>query len=570
MIYAVLLCDKQWMIKKIQRCKPELSLEVGACLTDVVEDAEELLSNDEKQYSMPLTFTENNITLSALVRRFDQGNLVTLSRVQSDEDFIEFANEYPDLLEWAENRLEGFYHSEYFQIQKLNNQLIDSQRALVRSNMNLELALKENKRINEKISAARQAAEQANQFKTQFLANMSHDIRTPMNAIVGLTKLMEHNINDPEILSGYIHKLQSSGEYLLGLINDILDLSKIESGSMELRKEPMNLKDLVEKIAVIIQQQAAAKEQKFKISLGKISHEDVLGDTVRLRQVLMNLLSNSVKYTQAGGEIYLRVEELEDRGESSDYRFVVEDTGMGMTEEFLKHIFEPFARARVLENEIQGTGLGMAITKSIVDAMKGSINIKSEVGKGSQFEVVFSFDRDMDAAERRKREAETKNFGSMAAETGSEKGDSVLKGMNFLCAEDNELNAEILKSMLELKGASCRVCPNGKLVVEAFEEAKPGEYDAILMDVQMPVMNGYDAAGKIRGGTSPLAKTIPIIAMTANAFAEDVKRSLDAGMNAHVTKPIDLGLLEEEIRKQKKDKGEKVNEFIMDGLRNRI
>ena len=555
MIYAVLLCDKQWIIERIQRCVPELSLHEGECLTDMVEEAEEFLKNDDKQYSMSVTFTEKKITLAAIVRRFEQGNLVAFSYVRNNEDFIEFANEYPDLLEWAENRLEGFYHSEYFQIQKLNNQLIDSQRALVRSKMNLELALKENKEINEKISAARQAAEQANRFKTQFLANMSHDIRTPMNAIVGLSKLMEHNINDPAILENYIHKLQSSSEYLLGLINDILDLSKIESGSMELRKEPVNLKETAQNIVSIIRQQTKARNQDLKIYLEKISHPYVLGDPVRIRQVLMNLLSNAAKYTQEGGEVCLYLEELEVWEESARYCFVVEDTGMGMTEEFLKHIFEPFSRESAVENEIQGTGLGMAITKSIVDVMNGSINVKSTPGKGSRFEVTLDMQLDMNAAAREEQVSDMDD--NVSRETNSpteENGISVLDGMHFLCAEDNELNAEILKSMLEMKGASCVIYPNGKLAAEAFEKTAPGEYDAILMDVQMPVMNGYEASERIRNSRNPLGKTIPIIAMTANAFSEDVKRSLAAGMNAHVSKPIEMDLLEKEIRRLTADR----------------
>lgn len=553
MIYAVLLCDKEWIIRKIQRCAPELLLQPGECLTDMVEEAEELRRNDDRQYSMPLTFSEKNMTLSALVRRFEQGILVTLSHIRNDQEFMDFVNEYPDLLDWAENRLEGFYHSEYFQIQKLNNQLIDSQRALIRSKMNLEMALKENREINEKISAARKAAEQASQFKTQFLASMSHDIRTPMNAIVGLTKLMEHNINDPGLLKGYISKLQSSGEYLLGLINDILDLSKIESGSMELKNEPVSLQKMIEKTVSVIRPQIVSKKQDLQISLEKMFHVNVLGDEVRLRQILMNILSNAVKYTPEGGRISLRVEELETGEKTAKYCFTVEDTGIGMTEEFRKYIFEPFARAKILENEIQGTGLGMAITKSIADAMKGSVNVDSTPGKGSRFEVVIELQLDQNTEDRSRTD---KNISGEACgeseETVSGSEVSVLNGMHFLCAEDNTLNAEILRSMLELKGATCEIYPNGRLVVDAFEKAVPGEYDAVLMDVQMPVMNGYEAAGRIRSSENPLGKTIPIIAMTANAFSEDVKRSLAAGMNAHVSKPIDMELLEKEIRRLKR------------------
>ena len=384
MIYAVLLCNKEWNIVKIKQNVSGLSLKPGDCLADVVQDADELTENDEKQYSLFLTFRENGMTLSTLVRSFQEGNLVILSHVRSEADFVEFNNEYLDFVEWVENHLEGFYHSEYFQIQKLNNQLIDSQRALIRSKRNLEMALEENKKINRKISEARQAAEQASRSKTQFLANMSHDIRTPMNAIVGLTKLMQYSLNDPETLDSYIQKLQSSSEYLLGLINEILDLSKIESGSIELKKESMNLRKVAEQIAAVIRPNVLSGGKKFRISEESFCHEHVLGDSIRIRQVLMNLLSNAVKYTPEGGEISLRVEELSSDKKYAKYRFTVEDTGIGMTEEFLQHIFEPFARAEMLESEIQGTGLGMAITKSIVDSMRGTIEVYSTIGKGSR------------------------------------------------------------------------------------------------------------------------------------------------------------------------------------------
>ena len=227
-------------------------------------------------------------------------------------------------------------------------------------------------------------AKNANEAKTRFLFNMSHDIRTPMNAIVGLTKLMQYSLNDPETLDSYIQKLQSSSEYLLGLINDILDLSKIESGFIELKKESMNLRKVAEQIAAIIRPNVLSGGKKFRISEESFCHEHVLGDSIRIRQVLMNLLSNAVKYTPEGGEISLRVEELSSDKKYAKYRFTVEDTGIGMTEEFLQHIFEPFARAEMLEREIQGTGLGMAITKSIVDSMRGTIEVYSTIGKGSR------------------------------------------------------------------------------------------------------------------------------------------------------------------------------------------
>ena len=545
MIYAVLLCNKEWNIVKIKQNVSGLSLKPGDCLADVVQDADELTENDEKQYSLFLTFRENGMTLSTLVRSFQEGNLVILSHVRSDADFVEFNNEYLDFVEWVENHLEGFYHSEYFQIQKLNNQLIDSQRALIRSKRNLEMALEENKKINRKISEARQAAEQASRSKTQFLANMSHDIRTPMNAIVGLTKLMQYSLNDPETLDSYIQKLQSSSEYLLGLINDILDLSKIESGSIELKKESMNLRKVAEQIAAIIRPNVLSGGKKFRISEESFCHEHVLGDSIRIRQVLMNLLSNAVKYTPEGGEISLRVEELSSDKKYAKYRFTVEETGIGMTEEFLQHIFEPFARANDESiSKIQGTGLGLAITQNIVQMMNGTIEVQSRPGEGSTFTVTLKH-RIADESYYVKKHAEN-------PESCSE----ILEGRNILLAEDNDLNAEIAEAILERAGLKTERVEDGIQCVNRIMQMPVGTYDVILMDIQMPKMDGYKATQEIRNLPDKDKACIPIIAMTANAFEEDKREAIAAGMNEHIAKPVQadklLSILSEVIRQQEK------------------
>ena len=257
MIYAVLLCNKEWNIVKIKQNVSGLSLKPGDCLADVVQDADELTENDEKQYSLFLTFRENGMTLSTLVRSFQEGNLVILSHVRSDADFVEFNNEYLDFVEWVENHLEGFYHSEYFQIQKLNNQLIDSQRALIRSKRNLEMALEENKKINRKISEARQAAEQASRSKTQFLANMSHDIRTPMNGIIGMLNIADRYVDNPDEVKKYHQKIRMASEYLLALINDVLDMRKIDQKDIMLLEESVNLRDVIENCRDILEAKAA-------------------------------------------------------------------------------------------------------------------------------------------------------------------------------------------------------------------------------------------------------------------------------------------------------------------------
>ena len=389
------------------------------------------------------------------------------------------------------------------------------------------------KTANEMTILAKQA-EEASKAKSAFLANMSHDIRTPMNAIVGITNLMEQEELKSDKLHDYIQKVKRSSSYLLSLVNNVLDMSKIESNEVVLNEDSMNLTELVGQLDAIIRPQTAERGQSFYTSFHNMVHEYVIGDRVRLQQVLLNILSNAVKYTQNGGTISLDVAEKPcENLEHATFCITVTDNGYGMEKEFVTRIFEPFTRAEdSVTNKIQGTGLGMAITKNIVDMMGGEITVSSELGKGSQFEVILTLPIDR---EQRKT--------STSAECSS-----VLNGMRFLCAEDNELNAEILEAILDISGATYTVYPDGKKLVEAFEIVKPGDYDAILMDIQMPHMNGLDATRAIRSSKNPLGKTIPIIAMTANVFAEDVRNCLKAGMDAHVGKPIDVAILEKAIR----------------------
>ena len=415
---------------------------------------------------------------------------------------------------------EAFRNGRAQEIQKLNEELAASQ---------------------EKLQAALVAAEKASRAKTTFLSNMSHDIRTPMNAIVGLTTLLEHEIHEPEKLQLHIQKIQNSSQHLLGLINDILDMSKIESSEVKLNEDPVDLMESFGRPVVCFADtpgafcglEAEERGQEFKIHVHGIDHGHLLGDSVRLRQIFINLLSNAVKYTPVGGSVILDLtEEPSSIPEHANISITVTDTGYGMTPEFIKTIFEPFTRAEnSTTNKIQGTGLGMAITKSIVDLMGGRIQVKSELNKGSCFEVVLPFAIDPNGSQEKN--------GKYLHQEGEKV--SVLKGMKFLCAEDNELNAEILEAILEMYQASCKICPDGEKLVEAFETSAFGDYDAILMDVQMPNMNGLEATKRIRNGKNPLGRTIPIIAMTANAFNSDVQECLDAGMDAHVSKPLDIG-----------------------------
>ncbi len=395
-------------------------------------------------------------------------------------------------------------------------------------------------------------AEAATIAKSQFLSNMSHDIRTPMNAIVGLSKLMEFSADDPSKTLYYVHKLQSSSQYMLGLINDILDMSKIEAGEVHLNREPVNVREQVEQIETIIGQQAEEKGQSFAISMIDLTHEHLIGDGIRIRQIFLNLLTNAVKYTQNGGSIKFEIQELpSDDSEKANFKVSVIDNGFGMSPEFVEHIFEAFTREESsLTNKIQGTGLGMCITKSIVDLMGGTITVESELGKGSTFEVTFSLPIDAEAMALAAQTADAESA-EAAEKQADEKSKnekhevhSALAGRRFLCAEDNELNAEILQAMLGMHDASCTIYPNGQEIVDAFADVKPGDYDAILMDVQMPIMNGMDATRAIRSSQNPLGGSIPIIAMTANAFDSDVRDCLAAGMDLHIAKPIDITALE--------------------------
>ena len=393
---------------------------------------------------------------------------------------------------------------------------------------------------------ALQTAENANKAKTDFLSNMSHDIRTPMNAIIGITSLIRHDAGNKAKVIEYADKIDISSQHLLGIINDVLDMSKIEAGKTVFKYSDFSILDLMQELDTIFHTQIYEKHQTFTIIKENIRHEWVNGDQVHLMQIFSNLLSNAIKYTQEGGKIQLLVEECETKSSVyAKYRFLVSDNGLGISADFKETIFDPFTRAESsVTNKVQGTGLGMAITKNLVEAMGGTIDVDSELGQGSCFEVLMDL-----------KIAEDRTVALAAQEETDEQDGNILQGMKFLCAEDNELNAEILTELLKIEGAECTICENGEEILKAFEQSAPGDYDMILMDVQMPVMNGYEATKAIRRSSHELAKTIPIIAMTANAFSEDIQHSLAAGMNAHVSKPVEMKVLKKTIRSIKSGGG---------------
>ena len=421
-------------------------------------------------------------------------------------------------------------------------------------------AMKEMEESNKKLKKAKdittealQTAENANKAKTDFLSNMSHDIRTPMNAIIGMTSLIRHDAGNKAKVIEYADKIDISSQHLLGIINDVLDMSKIEAGKTVFKYTDFSILDFITELNTIFHSQIDEKNQTLTIIKENIRHEWVNGDQVHLMQIFSNLVSNAVKYTQEGGKIQFLVEECETKSSVyAKYRFLVSDNGMGMSADFKETIFDPFTRAEgSVTNKIQGTGLGMAITRNLVEAMGGTIDVESELGQGSCFEVLIDL-----------RIAEDRSVSSTVQEEKNEQNDNIFQGMRFLCAEDNELNAEILTELLKIEGAECTICENGEEILKTFEKSAPGDYDMILMDVQMPVMNGYEATEAIRRSSHELAKKIPIIAMTANAFSEDIQHSLAAGMNAHVSKPVEMRVLEKTIRSIKTGGGAKLKALI--------
>ena len=513
----------------------------------------------------------------------------------------------------------------------------------------------ERKLHSQQLAEALQAAQIASESKTTFLSNMSHDIRTPMNAVLGFATLLALEAENPARVREYTKKIMASGQHLLSLINDILDVSKIESGKVVLNFEKFSLNDVVSSVDAIIQPMAKARGQAFHLEMTGVRHEYLVGDETRINQILINLLSNAVKYTPEGGAIWFRIIGLKQRsGQYEHIRIEVEDNGYGMTPEYLETIFDAFTRAEnSTTNKVQGTGLGMAITKSIVELMGGTIEVYSEVDRGTLFRVDLELRIQEERADRRfweqrgisrvlavdgspesredirvlmedtgvrldavpgleealallrdggewqlvlldwetcgpaaakglreelpgdvpillmaeldapdvekalelgrggvltkpffvsaLREKVEELWAEPGGEAGPEPGEMEdLKGLRFLAAEDNEINAEILAELLEIEGASCEIVENGRLALERFQRSEEGEFDAILMDVQMPVMSGHEAAKAIRSLEREDAGRIPIIAMTANAFAEDEKAALDAGMTAHVAKPLNM------------------------------
>ena len=494
----------------------------------------ELLGKDEPYYLGYCPIESNNTMLICIVKKATVDNVL---------------KEYQKTIGLTTMLMTGFilllFAGLFYSISRFSiaNQKVKFEK---RNNELQAMAISEMEEANKNLKKAKniaiealQTAENANKAKTDFLSNMSHDIRTPMNAIIGIISLIRHNAGDKEKVIEYADKIAISSQHLLGIINDVLDMSKIEAGKTVFKYSDFSILDAIEELNTIFHSQANEKNQSFIITKENLKHEWVNGDKVHLMQIFSNLLSNAIKYTQEGGIIQFIAEESETNSSTyGKYHFIVSDNGMGMSADFKETIFDAFTRAESsVTNKIQGTGLGMAITKNLVESMGGTIEVESEPNRGSSFEVILNL-----------KIVENRVVSSTEQIEMHETDSDILDGMRILCAEDNELNAEILMELLKLEGAECTICENGKRILEAFEQSVPGEYDMILMDVQMPVMNGYEATEAIRRSSHEQAKTIPIIAMTANAFSEDMQHSLAAGMNAHISKPVDMKLLKKTIR----------------------
>ena len=383
---------------------------------------------------------------------------------------------------------------------------------------------------------AAKKAEAANEAKTEFLQRMSHDIRTPINGIRGMVNMADHYADDMEKQTEYRTKVKEASNLLLELVNDVLDMSKLESGEVVLEESPFNLSSIFREVFNVIEQMAAEQNIRIVWEKKEIIHRDLIGSPMYVKRVMMNILSNAVKYNKENGQIYISCREISsEQPEMTIMEFVCRDTGIGMTDEFQKHIFEPFAQEHTgSRTKFTGTGLGMPITKKLVEKMGGTVTFESEKGVGTTFVIRVPFKIDLDAD---KREEQT---------DASEKS---IKGLHILLAEDNELNMEITEFVLQNEGADLTKAWDGQEAVELFRNSEPGEFDVILMDIMMPVMDGYEAAKMIRSLDREDAKTIPIIAMTANAFTEDRIKAKAAGMDEHVAKPVDVELLIKVIHK---------------------
>lgn len=468
---------------------------------------------------------EDKFSRSALLSAFEKGvSQVSMEGCQMGDD--------------------GAYHWVSIQAVRVNNPYNDDILEITMSrNIDEEYQkrqeeLEKERKTKELLESALRKAEDANRAKSEFLSRMSHDIRTPMNAINGMTYIAKNNMDDPQKVLDCLNKIEHSSDHLLGLVNEVLDMSMIECGKTILEIREFDLFQMLRNTVSLIQPSALEKNQEFQVSWEGVEHNIVFGDAMRLQQVLTNLLTNAVKYTQEFGRVTLKAAEVgQGIRKQKQYCFQVSDNGIGIKKEYLPHIYEPFSRAddsRI--SKVYGTGLGMAIVKNIVELMAGDIRIESEEGKGSCFTVNLFLEANKAGGNEYREESEQEETGDFS-------------GIHILLVEDNQMNREIAREIFHMMGIEVSEAEDGAQAVELFRQSEPGTYQMIFMDIQMPVMNGWEAAMEIRRLDRNDAGTIPIVAMTANVFQEDILKTQQAGMNEHIGKPIDLKKMREIIRK---------------------
>jgi len=431
------------------------------------------------------------------------------------------------------------------------------QKKLEQTNRDLMASLEQESRYKEALKKAYDTAMQANKAKSDFLSNMSHDMRTPMNGIIGMTAIALENIGNTEKAKECLVKIEMASAYLLQLINDVLDMSKIEAGNVMFAEDEVALADLTESVIVLLQPQIREKRHSLTVRVNQVQHQNIVTDELRLSQILINLVGNAVKYTPENGQISLVISEKGEEDGQIWLEFVISDNGIGMSEEFLPKLFEVFTQEDAgARTQARGSGLGMAIVQNLVAMMRGTIQVESEQGKGSVFTVCLPFK----PAKTNEQETESWEIHLDGGSDSWETGDRILKRLNYedsdslagfriLLVEDNELNMEIMLEILQEKEAVVETAENGQIAVDKFLASEVGYYDLVLMDIKMPKLNGYEAAEQIRASEREDAKDIPIIALSADAFAEDVQKSLAVGMNSHIAKPVDFSILNREIRK---------------------
>lgn len=494
------------------------------------KDLESLLGNNDSYEILRHTYSDNLIHEEDQKRFAREMSAAEITRRISTGETI-YAMEY-------RRKYEGYYGW-----MRMHVILAESRNGIpvkiVLAAHNVEKEKEQEEQNRKAMIAAYETAKKANEAKSNFMAQMSHDIRTPMNAIIGMSSIAASHLEDTKRVKDCLEKISSSSKHLLNLINEILDMSKIEKGKLELADEPFDLDEMMQEICSMIRPEADEKQQDISYDANGIIHRRLYGDELRIRQVLLNLANNAVKYTQEGGKIHIGVQEVSaSTSDQGCFIFTVDDNGIGISKEYIDYIFVPFSRAdNVRQSFVQGTGLGMSIAQGIVEAMKGNIRVESEEGVGSRFTVTLNLKI------AKESEIECTSDDSQNDIEGNEKEagvlDDYLKGMRILLVEDNMLNMEIATTLLEESGFLVDSARDGKEALETFVNSVPGTYQAILMDLQMPVMDGYTSAGKIRKSSHAQAESIPIIALTANAFTEDVAKALAAGMDDHVSKPID-------------------------------